>query len=646
MTSLKSFAAGFRVPRAGLVTGPALRLLRSKIAVLLLTLPVSMTPADAQQPIVDNGGPVMHGPIQAILIFWLPPGLHYDTNTNSSAGDTKYENTLSSFFTDLSGSTYFSLLTQYPGSCGVPQQQNCFGGISARAIVDPMPYGHTGDLSDALTDQNIRDEITRLINDPNNQLSGFDPLSTEFFVFTAAHVQICNPSIGCSFHLNGFDIGGWCAYHAFSGDFAYAVMPQDDSLGIGCHSGVNHSPHGRIADREIVAVSHELFESVSDPQGNAWINGDSQEIGDNCNQNTSATAPDGSNVTLNGKPYVVQEMWSNNDDACVLGTSFTVSGATVETEALTGNDDLQGGSSAAAILTLQDGTTQNVFLKSAGQPSWDNGSTHVRVSSFSLSPSSSLTKDVISLFSTSGDKWQVQSLDLKVRNPNGSFLCEQIGSGSPLATITAQQSLTLSTPNCIPVVAPPNFDSVNINIQTGNDDAGSDSQITAQLSGQSHGICLKPSTSSNLAHDPVCTTNGPNAVDQNGMRSWSNWSQNNQTFMLDTVQNSTSGFGTIDIIFTEGDPSCGDPFHEGCDNWDLQGITVSVFDSHSPQPHPTTILLNMSNPQNADNCIARLKAPPNATTVRFSLDNANPPAYANGKESGTITGCKNNGDNP
>lgn len=206
MTSLKSSAAKLRFRGSAFLKGDPTSTPMLRRAVALLSLLIAVIPAGAQRPIVDNGGPVMHGPIQAILIFWLPSGLHYDTNTNSSAGDTQYENTIAAFFSDLSGSTYFNILSQYPGVCGLPLQQNCFGGVGAQAIVDTMPYGHTGSLSDPLTDQDIQNEINRLISDPTNQLSGFDPFSTEFFVFTAANVQICTPSIGCSFHLNNCEI--------------------------------------------------------------------------------------------------------------------------------------------------------------------------------------------------------------------------------------------------------------------------------------------------------------------------------------------------------------------------------------------------------------------------------------------------------
>jgi hypothetical protein len=104
--------------------------------------------------------------------------------------------------------------------------------------------------------------------------------------------------------------------------------------------GPNGDP---FADAAINTASHELFESATDPQpgrigtggivSNGWIfgnlpNGASHEIGDMCDfnfgENSTGTAPinpDGSNVILNGDPYLVQTEWSNSNGGCTLDTS-------------------------------------------------------------------------------------------------------------------------------------------------------------------------------------------------------------------------------------------------------------------------------------------------------------------------------------
>ena len=81
------------------------------------------------------------------------------------------------------------------------------------------------------------------------------------------------------------------------------------------------------------------------------------------------------------------------------------------------------------------------------------------------------------------------------------------------------------------------------------------------------------------------------------------------------------------------------------DNWDIQSIVVAATTSGGS----TTTLFSLSvpfNPSDKDNCIARLKGSPNATTVNFTLDGTNGHTYADGTsaERGVTTTCKNNGD--
>jgi hypothetical protein len=182
---------------------------------------------------------------------------------------------------------------------------------------------------------------------------------------------------------------------------------------------------------------------------------------------------------------------------------------------------------------------------------------------------------------------------------------------------------------------PPVYDRVAITLTTGNDNAESKVEITGNLSGQTNSLCLKPST--DLAPDGICA-NGPGAKDQHGKDTWDNWSVSPLTFPLDTPQTSPAGFGSITITLRQTGCST------SCDNWDIQGIKVTAVDSTLNLPSVT--LIDMSNPPNGDNCIARLKAPPNATTVRFTLDGTSGHVYVDGtsSEQGATTTCKNNGD--
>jgi hypothetical protein len=179
----------------------------------------------------------------------------------------------------------------------------------------------------------------------------------------------------------------------------------------------------------------------------------------------------------------------------------------------------------------------------------------------------------------------------------------------------------------------PTFDKVSITMTTGGDNADSGVEITGTLSGQKTSFCLKPSTS--LAPDNVCS-NGPGAVDQDNQNSWGNGNVTTQTFPLDTPQASVSGFGSFFITMLQS--GC----QTFCSNWNIQGISVTAMDSTGTLP--ATPLLNILNNGNS-NCLARLKAPPNANVVLFGLNGTGTHIYLDGtsSEKGETTNCNNNG---
>lgn len=163
---------------------------------------------------------------------------------------------------------------------------------------------------------------------------------------------------------------------------------------------------------------------------------------------------------------------------------------------------------------------------------------------------------------------------------------------------------------------PPTFDRVQISITTGNDNADSNLELIATFSGQKRSICLKPSTS--LSPDGICS-NGNGAHDQNGQDTWNNFTGNVQGFTLDTPQASAAAFKTLTITSLQS--SCG----LSCSNWDLQAIRVVVSDSSKKLKAITLLnVANAVNSNNNDNCIARLRAPPNVNSVTYKLNAAKP----------------------
>ncbi len=119
----------------------------------------------------------------------------------------------------------------------------------------------------------------------------------------------------------------FCAYHSsatFSdavGHVLYSVEPFVDVPGCQVRPG---TPNGQLADSTNNTLSHELIETITDPDGTAWWNSldvgiFGEEIGDECSFvlfTDSSAYFDPSNVTLNGKNYAIQPEYDNSQHAC------------------------------------------------------------------------------------------------------------------------------------------------------------------------------------------------------------------------------------------------------------------------------------------------------------------------------------------
>lgn len=118
----------------------------------------------------------------------------------------------------------------------------------------------------------------------------------------------------------------FCGYHSSVSDSAgnvvlYSVEPYQNVPGCNVKPG---TPNGQLADSTNNVLSHEEFETITDPQGSAWWNSldngiYGSEIADECSflVFTSTTAYfDPSLVRLNHKLYAAQPEYSNSVHAC------------------------------------------------------------------------------------------------------------------------------------------------------------------------------------------------------------------------------------------------------------------------------------------------------------------------------------------
>lgn len=245
-----------------------------------------------------HGGPVMINPHDVYFIW-------YGNWSGNSALSI-----LPAFINGLNGSPYFNIATTYANGSG----QNIVNSVSMSSqVFDDYSQGTS------LSDQGLQAIISRQLQS--------EALPTDsngiYFVLTSADVnetesfgQFCVQF--CGFHnhatLNGTDI-----------KFSFVGNIQRCPSACAA-SNIGSGPNGNLgADAMANVMAHELNETVTDPDLNAWFDSSDQEVGDKCNFNfgpeftTANGAP--ADVTLGGRNFLIQQIWVNaNGGFC--GMSF------------------------------------------------------------------------------------------------------------------------------------------------------------------------------------------------------------------------------------------------------------------------------------------------------------------------------------
>ena len=221
-----------------------------------------------------HGGPVMLG----------TTNVHYIWYGNWQG------NTATTILTDLAqnigGSPYFNINTTY------------YNGSNQHVSNSVSYAGNTSDNyshGTALTDANIQ-QIVAAINPTNT--------NAVYFVLTSADV---NATSGfCTQYC------GWHTHATINGrDIKYAFIGNPDRCPSACENGTP-SPNGNAgADGMASIISHELEEANTDPDLNAWYDTRGAENADKCAWTFGTIAPNGSNVTMGSRSYLIQRNWVN-----------------------------------------------------------------------------------------------------------------------------------------------------------------------------------------------------------------------------------------------------------------------------------------------------------------------------------------------
>jgi hypothetical protein len=264
-----------------------------------------------------HGGPLMPSNTNYTL-YWAPP--------KSPSYPSEYQTGVNKFFGDLAADSgglenVDSVLIQYEGGGQKPSYDSHFGG----QLIDEDPYPPNGCTAATicLTDEQIRAEVTSFVQ--ANHLP--EDLEHEYFVLTPPTVESCFESGGemCSGGVPNPE--GYCAYHSYITNGTHVILYADDPYVGETVCDTHEYPNNNVSDAEVAGgLSHEHAESVTDPEGDAWLNNRSgDEVGDLCRTfepeseygkelGTSNGAP--YNQLINGDPYFYQQEWSNEIDGC------------------------------------------------------------------------------------------------------------------------------------------------------------------------------------------------------------------------------------------------------------------------------------------------------------------------------------------
>jgi hypothetical protein len=185
------------------------------------------------------------------------------------------------------------------------------------------------------------------------------------------------------------------------------------------------------------------------------------------------------------------------------------------------------------------------------------------------------------------------------------------------------QSQTVSQQfDCTPQV----YDRIAMAITTGNDDLKSGTELTGTVTTNApsgtQSFCLH--ASEQLSPDSICNgqngpilspkTNGSLTQNNGSNNTWNNFTSTTESFEINLPQTSASGFQNLTLNMIQS--GCG----LGADNWDLQSLVVTAWNSKDRNT-PVKTILNVSG--TGGTCFTRLHCSSPQNTVTYNLNGSN-----------------------
>jgi len=210
------------------------------------------------------------------------------------------------FLSDLGSSDFIHITDQYVGT----KAENRYTVGQEAAAFGTLPHILSGA------------NIVSLVHLVAKAIGG-NGYSHIYHLYLAPGQDVCLGS-GFCYSPDNFTTFAFCAFHGFVTfrDIGHILFTVDPYQNVdGCRVA-QPSPNGPVVDSLAAILSHEVFETITDPDLNAWYNRTSldlfgAEIGDECQNATFNYA----SVEINGKSYEVQPEYANNLHGCAFSAS-------------------------------------------------------------------------------------------------------------------------------------------------------------------------------------------------------------------------------------------------------------------------------------------------------------------------------------
>ena len=231
--------------------------------------------------VTSHGGPVLSGNVDIFGIF-------YGDFTSANSGfSITAQQVVHNWISSMNGTDYVNIASTYGASTDLT-----YGG----------EYDESAYLGTSITDA----QVLTIVQDAETGHHLPTESNALYLVFTAPNVTEQSQSVDCGWHnhLGASTIYSW-------------VGPA-----LGCDFLGGNVSGNPIGNEFTETGSHELFESLTDPQFNAYYAGNTgAEVGDVCTNSNSS-------IDLNGTNYDLQSIWVRDASfakggACAKGYQLT-----------------------------------------------------------------------------------------------------------------------------------------------------------------------------------------------------------------------------------------------------------------------------------------------------------------------------------